>query len=68
MRSIDAEDMFEYARLPEVTKYLLWREHESVSYTRDYLKYVESRYFVGDFYDLAIVEKSSGKMKKHKKK
>ena len=62
MRSQDAEDMFEYARLPEVTKYLLWREHESVGFTRDYLKYVESRYSVGDFYDFAIVENSSGKM------
>ena len=62
MRSQDAEDMFEYARLPEVTTYLLWREHESVGFTRDYLKYVESRYSVGDFYDFAVVEKSSGKM------
>ena len=62
MRSQDADDMFEYARLPEVTKYLLWSEHESVGYTRDYLKYVESRYSVGDFYDFALVESSSGKM------
>ena len=62
MRADDAEDMFEYAKLPEVTRFLLWREHESLSYTRDYLRYVESRYSVGDYYDFAIVERSSGKM------
>lgn len=62
MRADDAEDMFEYASMPSVTKYLLWREHESVGYTRDYLKYIESRYSVGDFYDFAVVEKASGRM------
>ncbi len=62
MRADDAEDMFEYASMPSVTKYLLWREHASVGYTRDYLKYIESRYAVGDFYDFAVVEKESGKM------
>lgn len=62
MRSADAEDMFEYASLPSVTRYLLWSEHSSVNYTRDYLRYIENRYAVGDFYDWAIVEKKSGKM------
>ena len=58
----DAEDMFEYSQDSEVTKYLLWREHECVEYTREYLRYVESRYAVGDFYDLAVVERESGRM------
>jgi ribosomal-protein-alanine N-acetyltransferase len=62
MRATDAEDMFEYAKEPEVTRYLLWRAHETQGYTRDYLRYVESRYAVGDFYDFAIVEREGGKM------
>ena len=62
MRADDAEDMFEYSSLPAVTEYLLWREHETVGFTRDYLKYIESRYSVGDFYDWAVVERESGKM------
>ena len=62
MRELDAEDMFEYATLPEVTKFLLWREHPSLAYTKEYLAYIESRYSVGDFYDWAITLSDSGKM------
>ena len=62
MHPIDAEDMYDYAKRPEVTKYLLWREHESISFTRDYLIYVGRRYALGDFYDWAIIERESRKM------
>ncbi len=62
LRESDSGDMFEYACQSVVTRYLLWREHESEAYTKNYLRYIESRYAVGDFYDLAIVEKESGKM------
>ena len=62
MHPIDAEDMFDYAKRPEVTKYLLWREHESISFTRDYLVYVGRRYALGDFYDWAIIDRESRKM------
>ena len=62
MHPTDAEDMFDYARLPEVTKYLLWKEHEDIGYTRDYLNYVSNRYCVGNFYDWSIIELKSGKM------
>lgn len=62
MHPIDAEDMFDYAKRPEVTKYLLWREHESISFTRDYLIYVGRRYALGDFYDWAIIDRESRKM------
>ena len=62
MRREDAEDMYEYASKSEVTRFLLWSEHGSLSYTGEYLKYVESRYSIGDFYDWAIVLKESGKM------
>ena len=62
MHPMDAEDMFDYAKRPEVTKYLLWREHESISFTRDYLIYVGRRYALGDFYDWAIIDRESRKM------
>ncbi len=62
MRAGDAEDMFDYACREDVTTYLLWSPHQAVSYTRNYLKYIESRYSTGDFYDWAVVERESGKM------
>ena len=37
----DAEDMFDYARRSEVTRFLLWSPHPSVGYTREYLQYIE---------------------------
>ena len=62
MHPIDAEDMYDYAKRPEVTKYLLWREHEDIYFTRDYLNYINRRYALGDFYDWAIIERESRKM------
>lgn len=62
MRRQDAADMFEYASRSDVTEYLLWSEHSSVGYTVEYLKYVESRYAVGDFFDFAVTLNGSGKM------
>lgn len=62
MRRGDAEDMFEYASRADVTEFLLWSEHKSVAYTAEYLKYVESRYALGDFFDWAVTVKADGKM------
>ncbi len=62
MHPIDAQDMFEYARRADVTKFLLWSPHTSLEYTRDYLEYLQNRYALGDFYDWAVVERESGKM------
>ena len=62
MRGSDAEDMYRYARRLDVTEYLLWLPHPSQSYTEKYLKYIEQRYRLGDFYDWAIVDKQSGHM------
>ena len=58
----DTEDMFDYARRENLTKYLLWSPHNTSGYTRDYLKYIETRYKAGDFYDWAVIERSSGRM------
>ena len=62
MHPIDAEDMFDYARRPEVTKYLLWREHKDVEYTRDYLNYISGRYALGSFFDWALIDRESRRM------
>lgn len=58
----DADDMHDYSRRGELTKYLLWSPHRNLSYTREYLKYIEQRYRLGDFYDWAVIQKESGKM------
>ena len=62
MRIGDDADMYDYARLPEVTRYLLWSPHPDRAYTREYLKYIATRYAAGTFYDWALVEKASGHM------
>ena len=62
MKPCDAADMFEYAKNPDVTRYLLWSPHESVEYTEQYLHYVQSKYRDGAFYDWAVILKSEHKM------
>ena len=62
MRVSDAEDMYCYAKRSDVTIYLLWSPHPSRSYTEEYLRYIEKRYRLGEFYDWAVVEKESGRM------
>ncbi len=58
----DADDMFEYARRADVTKYLTWSPHPSRSYTKEYLEYVATRYLAGEFYDWAVTDAVTGKM------
>lgn len=62
MRPSDRSDMFEYACLDDVTRYLLWQPHSDDEYTLQYLRYIESRYKSGSFYDWAVVLKDGGKM------
>ena len=62
MSKEDTNDMFEYARGEEVTRYLLWSPHPSAAYTQDYLQYIESRYRLGDLYDWSVLLADSGKM------
>lgn len=58
----DAMDMYEYASDASLTKYLLWDPHPSLTYTTDYLDYLQERYAIGDFYDWALILKENGKM------
>lgn len=62
MRVSDAADMYDYAKRPEVTRYLLWNPHADAQYTRRYLEYLATRYRLGQFYDWALIDKESGRM------
>ena len=62
MRVSDAEDMYDYAKRPDLTRYLLWSPHPSVAYSKEFLKFVVKRYRAGDFFDWGVEEKSSGRM------
>ena len=62
MRVKDADDMFEYAKNAEVTRYLLWRPHQTREYTRHYLEYLAGRYRIGAHYEWAMIHKESGRM------
>ena len=57
-----ADDMFEYASNPAVTKYLTWDVHPNRRFSYNYLGYVNSRYRTGEFFDWAITMRDSGKM------
>jgi ribosomal-protein-alanine N-acetyltransferase len=62
MRTTDDVDMYDYARRAEVTRYLLWSPHPDRTYTREYLKYIATRYAAGTFYDWALVLKENWRM------
>ena len=62
MHIIDAEDMYDYARREDVTRYLLWSPHAHLSVTKDYLRYIQGRYSLGDFYDWAVIDRESRRM------
>lgn len=58
----DSEDMYEYARRDDVTRYLTWNPHPDRAYTHEYLEYIGGRYSAGMFYDWAIVFREHRKM------
>ena len=62
MRVSDAEDMYAYAQLESVTRYLTWTPHPNIKHTKEYLTYVGQRYRTGDFFDWAVVCKEDGRM------
>ena len=62
MKASDSADMYDYARRPEVSRYLLWRPHADVAYTRRYLEYLGGRYRIGAHYEWAVIDKKSDRM------
>lgn len=55
MKLKDCFDMYDYSKMPEVTKFLLWSEHPSVNYTKKHLQYVIKKYRRSVYYDWAII-------------
>jgi len=51
----DIDDMYEYAKDADLTKYLTWSPHPDKAYTFEYVSYLQSRYKSGDFFDWAVV-------------
>ncbi len=62
MQKSDADDMYDYAKRSDTTKYLLWNPHPDRKFTYQYLVYLNHQYKVGEFHDWAVVEKESGRM------
>ena len=62
MKASDSADMYDYARRPEVSRYLLWRPHADVAYTRRYLEYLGGRYRIGAHYEWAVIHKKTDRM------
>ena len=58
----DADDMFDYSKDQNVTKYLTWSPHPDKYYTVDYIKFVSRKYKTAEFRDWAVIDKASGKM------
>ena len=62
MKVSDFEDMYDYAKREDLTRYLLWSPHPSAAYSKEFLKFVVKRYRAGVFFDWGIEEKESGRM------
>lgn len=58
----DAYDMYEYASVPSVSKYLLWNPHLNLGETEGYIEALNKRYLRGLYGDWAIELKETGKM------
>ena len=50
----NANDMFAYASLSEVTKYLLWSPHLNIEETRGYIEYLQREYRRGNYADWGL--------------
>jgi len=58
----DTDDMYEYSKDPNVTRYLLWSPHPDREYTREYIRLVKRQYRKGEFFDWGLELKDTGKM------
>lgn len=58
----DSEDMYEYSKRPEVSRYLLWSPHDDIRVTKNYTRYLQGLYLKKGFYDWALVLRRSDKM------
>ncbi len=57
----DAKDMFEYARVPSVSRFTLWAPHRNISETLEFIKHIIRSYRSCDSEDWGIVYRPEGK-------
>ncbi len=57
----NSEDMYEYSKLEEVTRYLLWTPHVGLSQTEKYIKLLQKKYDNGSFWDFGLTHREDGK-------
>lgn len=57
----NTQDMYEYSKLEEVTRYLLWTPHISEIQTGKYIALLQKKYANGSFWDFGLTYKENGK-------
>ena len=58
----DAEDIFEYARDPEVARYVLWEAHRSIEDSQSFINWVLEQYKKGQVSPWGIVHEADEKL------
>lgn len=58
----DISDMYEYSSRESTTKFLLWSPHSSRYATQAVIDNMRRAYKAGDYYELAVVIRETGKM------
>lgn len=56
----DAEDLYAFSHIPEVSQYLLWDIHPSLKYTKSYLHDLMKSYRDYLYFEWGVVEKKTG--------
>lgn len=56
----NANDMYAYASLDEVTRYLLWTPHLNIEETKGYIEYINKQYRKGNYADWGLNCKEDG--------
>ncbi len=62
MLKTDADDMYDYAKRGDTTRFLTWNPHPDRKFSYQYLVYLQQKYRQGDFFDWAVVLRDTGKM------
>ena len=58
----DAADVFEYAREPDITRFLTWKPHRSIEDSKGFIGFMISRYEAKEVADWGIVLKENDKL------
>ena len=58
----DAEDMYSYASLNSVTRFLLWSPHLNIEDTRGYIEFLNRQYKKGAYADWGVFLKSEDRL------